>query len=76
MRTAARGANSAATAAQAGVFQNRANSLFFTVLGDSGDAPVQCFFDFFRDLSSRTPTFETIFRRMPSRNALKSEGLA
>ncbi len=32
----------------------------FTVVGDSGDAPVRCFFDFFIPLPSKTPTFESI----------------
>ncbi len=32
----------------------------FTVLRDSGDAPVRCFFDFFIPLSSKTYTFESI----------------
>ncbi len=44
----------------------------FTVLGDSGDAPVRCFFDFFIPLSSKTHTFESISGKLLSRNALKS----
>ena len=44
----------------------------FTVLGDLGDAPVQCFFDFFIPLSSKTHTFESISGKQLSRNALKS----
>ena len=45
----------------------------FTVVGDLGDAPVQCcFFDFFIPLSSKTPTFESISGKQLSRNALKS----
>ena len=37
--------------------------MFFTVLGDLGDAPAQCFFDFFMTAPSRTPTFESISER-------------
>ena len=43
----------------------------FTVLRDSGDAPVQCFFDFFIPLSSKTYGFEVFFGQRPSKNALK-----
>ena len=34
--------------------------------------PVQCFFDFFIPLSSKTPSFESFFGRWPARNALKT----
>ncbi len=44
----------------------------FTVLGDSGGAPVRCFFDFFIPLPSKTPTFESMSGKQLSRNALKS----
>ena len=53
---------------------NGSKLLFFTVLGDSGDAPVQCFFDFFMTAPSITPTLESISEGLPSRNALKSRG--
>ena len=43
----------------------------FTVLRDSGDAPVQCFFDFFIPLSSKTCGFEVLFGQRPSKNTLK-----
>ena len=33
--------------------------MIFTVVGDSGGAPVQCFFDFFMTAPYRTPTSET-----------------
>ena len=36
------------------------------------DTPVQCLFDFFLDLLAETPTFESVFGRLPARNALKS----
>ncbi len=51
---------------------NCANLLFFRVLGDSGDAPALCFFVFCMDLSSKTPSFESLFGRLPARDALKT----
>ncbi len=41
------------------------NSLFFAVLGDSGETPVQCFLSFFMDLSSKTPSFESCTAKKP-----------
>ena len=35
-----------------------------------------CFFDFFRDVSCESPTFETLFGRVASRNGLKTYGFA
>ena len=55
---------------------------FLRVLGiknnenDSGDAPVQCLFDFLRDVSCETICFLTLFGQAPSRNGSKTYGLA
>ena len=35
-----------------------------------------CFFDFFRDVSCESPTFETLFGRVASRNGLETYGFA
>ncbi len=43
----------------------------FTVLGDSGDAPVRCFLDFFTPLPSKTPTFESISGKLLSRRPVE-----
>ena len=36
------------------------------------DTLVLCFIDFFLDLPAKTPTFESLFGRVPARNALES----
>ena len=45
--------------------------MLFAVLEDSGDALVRCFFDFFMTASSKKYTFETIFGKTTSKNALR-----
>ena len=35
-----------------------------------------CFFDFFGDVSCESPTFETLFGRVASRNGLETYGFA
>ena len=35
-----------------------------------------CFFDFFRDVSCESPTFEALFGHIASRNGLKTYGFA
>ena len=50
---------------------NGSKLLFFTVLGDSGDAPVRCFFDFFMTASSKTFACGTIVGKTTSQNALE-----
>ena len=58
----------------------RARALGFVrsgiVLGELGDAPVQCVFYFFRDVSCETTGFGTILGQAPSRNGSKTYGLA
>ncbi len=51
---------------------NRANDIRFYSKSVSGDTPVQCFVYFFIPLSSKTPSFESFFGRLPARNALKT----
>ncbi len=55
-----------------GLCSKSCKCIVFYSKSDSGDTPVQCFFDFFMDLSSKTPTFESFFGGLPARNALKS----
>ena len=43
--------------------------LYFTIIGDSGGALVQCFFDFFMTAPSRMPTLKSFSGQVPSRNA-------
>ena len=56
------------------VFWSNTPTLFADFV--KSDTPVQCLFDFFLDLPAKTPTFESVFGRLPARNALKVGVLA
>ena len=55
-----------------GWIQNHAFYICFYSNNCSDLTIVQCFFDFFIPLSSKTPTFQSFFGRLPARKALKS----
>ena len=54
------------------IVPNRENYTCFYSKSDSGDTPVQCFFDLFIPLSCKTPSFESFLGRLSARNALKN----
>ena len=56
----------------AGWIPNRAFYVCFCSKNCSDLTIVQWFFDFFIPLSSKTPSFESFFGRLPARKALKS----
>ena len=54
-------------------------SCIFVAQGSENELDVAlalCFFDFFRDVSCESPTFETLFGRVASRNGVETYGFA